>query len=194
VPSILNNTQYANVSGGQRVGVERNGNNVTLFSGLLQNSSVVTPNINFTGGTIHIINNLLTLPVSAAETLTTAGLSSLAGALTNASLVDTVNGLQNVTIFAPNNGAFQNISSALAGLSAENLTRILQYHVVQSQEPLYSSVLTNGTMVPTLEGTNVTVTIDNNEVFVNNARVVIPNVLIAGGTSNQISQLNKHTY
>jgi hypothetical protein len=40
IPSVLNNTQYANVSGGQVVGVERDDNNVTLFSGLLQNSSV----------------------------------------------------------------------------------------------------------------------------------------------------------
>jgi hypothetical protein len=40
VPTILNNTQYANVTGGQVVGVERDDDNVTIFSGLLQNSSV----------------------------------------------------------------------------------------------------------------------------------------------------------
>lgn len=43
VPSMLNDTTYSNVTGGQVVGVERDDNNVTLYSGLLQNSSVVTP-------------------------------------------------------------------------------------------------------------------------------------------------------
>jgi len=189
VPSALNNTEYANVTGGQVVGVEREDSSVTIFSGLLQNSSVITPNVNFTGGVVHVIDNVLTLPPSASDTLSAAGLSSLAGALTNASLVDTVNGLENVTIFAPNNAAFRNISSALAGVSTENLTRILQYHVVQSDQVLYSTRLTNGANVTTLEGTNITVTInDDDAVFINGARVITPNVLIAGGVVHIIDK------
>merc|ERR1711862_276621 len=53
-------------------------------------------------------------------------------------------------------------SSALANLTAENLTSILQYHVVVSDGPLYSTLLTNGTMVPTLQGGNVTIRINDN--------------------------------
>lgn len=189
VPSVLNNTQYANVTGGQVVGVEREDDDVTLFSGLLQNSSVVTPNVNFTGGIVHIIDNVLTLPPSASDTLSAAGLSSLAGALTNASLVETVDGLENVTIFAPNNAAFRNISSALADVSTEDLARILQYHVVQSDQVLYSTQLTDGANVTTLEGTDVTITIDDDAVFVNGARVITPNVLIAGGVVHIIDNV-----
>merc|ERR1711939_247330 len=122
-------------------------------------------------------------------TLSAAGLSSLAGALIETDLVDTVNGLENVTIFAPSNMAFQNISSALANLTAENLTSILQYHVVVSDGPLYSTLLTNGTMVPTLQGGNVTIRINDDNVFVNNARVVTPNVLIAGGVVHVIDNV-----
>merc|ERR1712093_30320 len=189
VPSMLNDTTYSNVTGGQVVGVERDDNNVTLYSGLLQNSSVVTPNVNFTGGVVHVIDRVLTIPPSAVDTLSAAGLSSLAGALIETDLVDTVNGLENVTIFAPSNMAFQNISSALANLTAENLTSILQYHVVVSDGPLYSTLLTNGTMVPTLQGGNVTIRINDGNVFVNNARVVTPNVLIAGGVVHVIDNV-----
>lgn len=41
VPTLLQNQpQFANVSGGQRLGVQRAGQNVTIFSGALANSSV----------------------------------------------------------------------------------------------------------------------------------------------------------
>merc|ERR1711977_440408 len=189
VPSMLNDTTYSNVTGGQVVGVERDDNNVTLYSGLLQNSSVVTPNVNFTGGVVHVIDRVLTIPPSAVDTLSAAGLTSLIGALTNASLVDAVSGLQNVTIFAPSNMAFQNISSALANLTTENLTSILSYHVVPGMMPLYSTVLTDGTMVPTLQGGNVTISINDDNVFVNSARVITPNVLIAGGVVHIIDNV-----
>jgi len=85
--------------------------------------------------------------------------------------------------------AFQNISSALEGLSPENVTRILQYHVIQGEEPLYSTRLTDGANVTTLAGSNVTISISDSEgVFVNGARVVLPNVLIAGGVVHVIDK------
>jgi uncharacterized surface protein with fasciclin (FAS1) repeats len=42
VPTELNNTAYANVTGGQRVEAILEGSNVTIISGLLQNSTVTT--------------------------------------------------------------------------------------------------------------------------------------------------------
>ena len=43
VPTLLNDTQYANVTGGQRLGVARDDDEVTIYSGLLNNASVTTP-------------------------------------------------------------------------------------------------------------------------------------------------------
>ena len=40
IPTMLNNTAYSNVTGGQRVEAELIGSNVTFFSGLLANSTV----------------------------------------------------------------------------------------------------------------------------------------------------------
>lgn len=61
VPSLLTNSAYANVTGGQRVGAVRRNNTVSIVSGLLNNSTVVTADSNFTGESAHIlIMNLLT--------------------------------------------------------------------------------------------------------------------------------------
>ena len=55
IPTLLEAPTYANVTGGQRVEVVKQGDNVVFYSGLLQNSTVTTADTNFTGGVIHII-------------------------------------------------------------------------------------------------------------------------------------------
>jgi uncharacterized surface protein with fasciclin (FAS1) repeats len=54
IPTLLTNTTYSNVTGGQRVEALLNGSSVEIFSGLLQKSTVVTP------------VSLLSIPFSAA--------------------------------------------------------------------------------------------------------------------------------
>lgn len=190
VPTKLDNPQFSNVTGGQVVEAIKRDNNVTIYSGLLANSSVTTADVNFTGGVVHVIDRLLTLPVSAADTLLAAELTSLRGALVNASLVDTVNNTPNLTIFAPTNEAFQNIGSALGTLNTEQLTDILTYHVVAQGDSIgYSSNLENGTTLTTVNGEELTIIIGDGGVFVNNARVVIADVLIANGVVHVIDEV-----
>jgi len=185
VPTLLTNATYANVTGGQRVKAIKSGSTVNIFSGLLDNSTVTTADVNFTGGVIHIIDKVLTIPEKPSDTAIAAGLTSLAGALTSAKLVDTVNNLRDVTIFAPANSAFQAIGSGLGNLSTTDLTSILTYHVVQGTVG-YSSGLMNGTTLPTVNGANLTVTINNGMVFVNGAKVVTPDVLVSNGVVHVI--------
>jgi uncharacterized surface protein with fasciclin (FAS1) repeats len=142
--------------------------------------------VNFTGGVIHVIDTVLTLPVSASDTLTAAGLSSLRGALNQTNLLSTINNTPNITIFAPNNAAFQAIGSGLANLTAEQVTDVLTYHAVVAAAPGYSSGLQNGTVLKTVNGKNLTITINSGRVFVNNARVITPDVLIANGVVHVI--------
>ena len=102
---------YTNVTGGQRVEAIMRGSNVEFIGGLLQNVSVVQANLSFSGGVIHVIDGVLTLPQNVSSTLIDAGLSSAFGALNDTGILDTANGLGNVTIFAPDNryikGQFQ---------------------------------------------------------------------------------------
>lgn len=189
IPTALMNMSYANVTGGQRVEAMMVGKNVEFFGGLLQNVTVVEANLNYTGGIIHVIDSVLTLPQNVSSTLVSAGLSSAFGALNATNLLDTVNGLGNVTIFAPNNSAFQAIGTGLANLSMTDLVSTLEYHCVVAEEPLYSTSLMNGSSVATLQGTNVTITLTSGgDVFVNDAKVITPNLLIAGGVVHVIDE------
>lgn len=99
-----------------------------------------------------------------------------------------MNTTPDVTIFAPTNQAFQNIGSALPGLSADDLTKILTYHVIAGTVG-YSTRLANGTSIATVNGANVTITVDDDGIFVNNAEVVIADVLVANGVVHVIDQV-----
>ncbi|PMD19229.1 Fasciclin-domain-containing protein, partial [Hyaloscypha hepaticicola] len=187
VPTLLTNTTYANVTGGQRVEGLLNGTSVEIFSGLLSESTVVTADLNFTGGVLHIIDTVLTIPESDSATAVAANLTALAGALTTANLVSTVDALSDITIFAPSNAAFAAIGSAVGTLSPAQLTQILTYHVVPGTVG-YSSLLSNTTL-KTVNGASLTITIENGSIFVNSAKVIVPNVLVANGVVHVIDQV-----
>ncbi|KAL5120698.1 hypothetical protein ACEQ8H_001447 [Pleosporales sp. CAS-2024a] len=185
VPTLLNNPAFANVTGGQVVGAQKTNGGVVIFSGVRMNSTVSTADINFTGGVIHVIDSFLTIPETASNTAIAAGLSSLAGALQTTNLSHTVDTTKDVTIFAPNNAAFQAIGSGLANVTAQQISSILTYHVVAGTVG-YSSTLKNGTSLKTVNGVNLTITVADGKVFVNGARVVVPDVLVANGVVHVI--------
>jgi uncharacterized surface protein with fasciclin (FAS1) repeats len=145
--------------------------------------------LNFTGGVVHIIDNVLLIPQNVSETATQLNLTAAAGAIANASLDADVDYLEDVTIFVPNNEAFAAIGSALPNLTTEQLTAILTYHVINGTVG-YSDLLENGTQLTTLQGNNVTVTVeDDDDVFINGAKVVIPDVLVANGVIHVIDNV-----
>jgi uncharacterized surface protein with fasciclin (FAS1) repeats len=134
------------------------------------------------GNVVHIIDTVLTVPATPAQTAINTGLTSLAGALTAAGLVDAVNSLTDVTIFAPSNEAFRAIGSALGTLSAQDLVSILGFHVLPQQVRFSTDLLAADQMsLATLQGTNVTIRRDGANVFVNSARVVLTDVLTTNG-------------
>jgi hypothetical protein len=94
-----------------------------------------------------------------------------------------------VTIFCPNNDAFQKLAGAPGGannITDEQLAEILQYHVVQGAVG-YSTTLSNDLKLPTLAGQELTITIDaEGAVFANNARVINSDILIANGVLHVI--------
>ncbi|OSS54256.1 hypothetical protein B5807_00398 [Epicoccum nigrum] len=189
VPTLLSNQLFTNVTGGQVVEAVASGGNVTFFSGLLSNSTVTQADVNFTGGVIHVIDRLLVLPEVISDTLTTANLTGLRGALNATNLLDTVDTIPDVTIFAPSTEAFRDIGSALANATTEEIASILTYHVVNGTVG-YSSGIANGTTLTTLNGQNLTITIgDEGRIFVNNARVTIPDILVANGVVHVIDEV-----
>jgi uncharacterized surface protein with fasciclin (FAS1) repeats len=185
VPTALMPGMYANVTGGQVVqAVAGSDGNVTFVTGLLQQANTTGSPVNFTGGVVHIIDSVLTLPQNISSTAVAANLTAAVGALTRADLAMTLDEMMDVTVFVPNNEAFDAIGNLARNLSTEDLTSILTYHVINGTVA-YSTSLMNMS-VPTLNGENVTISIIDGDVFVNSARVTVPDVLVANGVVHVI--------
>jgi uncharacterized surface protein with fasciclin (FAS1) repeats len=116
--------------------------------------------------------------------------STLATALTEAGLVDTVQNAENITVFAPTNAAFEKLpEGALATLllpeNRDQLTDILTYHVVPSKI-MAGDIETGTTEVETMQGDTITVTKTEDGVMVNNATVTKADVRAENGVIHVI--------
>jgi transforming growth factor-beta-induced protein len=191
IPTLLTNTSFSNVTGGQVVMGMLSGKTVEVFSGLKEKSTVTTSDVMFSGGVVHIIDTVLTIPLLASASAIDSQLTALAGALTKTSLVTTVDSLKDVTIFAPSNKAFQNIGSAAGSLTNDQLSTILEYHVVAGTVG-YSSLLTGGlaneTFPTVLGGEALAIESVDKKAFVNSAQVVITDIIVANGVMHVIDK------
>jgi len=101
--------------------------------------------------------------------------STLVAAVTAAGLVETLQGAGPFTVFAPNNAAFAALPAGLVDklLLPENkdtLVKILTYHVV-SGKVMAADVKAGD--VPSVEGSNIAVTVDGGAVTLNGSSKVI---------------------
>ncbi len=129
-------------------------------------------------------------PVTITQTaVKTASLSTLTAALTQAGLTGTLDGAGPFTVFAPVNGAFTAlpagvVNNLLATGNAAILTKLLGYHVVSGRFPAAS--LTNGQVLTTVEGTQLTVSITGGVVKVGGATVTTADVAASNGVVHLI--------
>lgn len=144
------------------------------------------PNIPFHGGLIQVVDTVLRPPqtLSLIVPLWFPELQAFLGALYETGLTDTI-ATQDVTVFAPRNGAFQRATGALAALSPADLRGVLAYHIVPSHV-LYNGQLQNGSHWATLAGGNekkleVALTIEGNNRYVDSSEILDPDILIANG-------------
>jgi uncharacterized surface protein with fasciclin (FAS1) repeats len=113
--------------------------------------------------------------------------TTLETAVVAAGLVETLSGEGPFTVFAPTDAAFAalpagTLDAVLADIDL--LTAILTYHVVGGTA--LSTDLADGQVVTTLNGADVTVTITADGVFVNDAQVVLADLLADNGVVHVI--------
>ena len=125
------------------------------------------------------------------EVATEAGtFTTLAGLITEADLVATLSGEGPFTVFAPTNEAFAKLPPAelqrlLKPANKDELAKILTYHVVSGD--VMAADLSNGQKVKTVEGQEITVTIDGDTVKLNDtATVVQADIETSNGTVHVI--------
>ncbi|KAI1157963.1 FAS1 domain-containing protein [Nemania serpens] len=187
ISTLLTNTSFTNVTGGQRVECVSDNKNLTFISALRQNVTAVRTNINFTGGTIHIVNGILSVPQNLTDTLVDANLTACVGAIAAANQTQNLTEVNKATIFAPNNEAFHAIGSVLGNQSTEQLDQILGYHVVNGTVA-YAPDFQNSTM-RAKNGEDINIAVINGQIFVNSARVTVPDILYANGVIHVIDQV-----
>lgn len=118
------------------------------------------------------------------ETLSNANLTAAEGAINAANLTDSLANTHDITIFAPNNDAFDAIGNLVANFSSDQLTSVIGYHVINGSVA-YSSQLSN-TSVQAVNGQNLTITVIDGTVYVNSAKVTVPDILIENGVVHVI--------
>jgi uncharacterized surface protein with fasciclin (FAS1) repeats len=173
------------------------GENVTVtinMDGVFINDAQVTvADIEADNGVVHVIDAVLLPPAPATNTVVDIIVNSedhttLETAVVAAGLVETLSGEGPFTVFAPTDAAFANLpEGTLEAVLADNdlLTAILTYHVVGSTA--LSTDLSDGMMVTTLNGADVTVTIDMDmNVFINNAQVTVADIAADNGVVHVI--------
>ena len=147
-------------------------------------------NLAFSGGIVHVIDTFLVPPADFITSAPQFNLSAAGGATTNASLNEYLNTATDLTIFVPNNEAFQRLGSAFASMSLAELSRVLEYHVVNGTNFVgYSSNLPNNTVLKSRQGKELTITFASNSLFVNSARVLQEDLLISNGVMHVIDNV-----
>lgn len=172
---------------------------VSVGSSVLINDSVVIlPDILTTNGVIHGIDAVLLpegieLPrpvVDIVETAAFAGFDTLVAAVGFAELVGALSAAEpRKTVFAPTNDAFaalpqQVLDFLLTEEGKESLVEVLLYHVVG--EELFAADFVDGTIVQTLLGEDVTVTVSGDSITVEASNVIQADVVATNGVIHVI--------
>jgi len=129
---------------------------VNTSSGVKLNgiATVTTADIMASNGVIHIVDKVIDLPTIVTHAAANANFSTLVSVLNRSGQPNFITALSATgpfTVFAPTNAAFTSLDAELApggiaGVSAANLTKVLQYHVVSPANVLATS-LTEGQIV-----------------------------------------------
>lgn len=145
--------------------------------GVFVNSTaqVVVPDIEGANGVIHAIDEVLlpnlAVPVTGIVSKN-YNLSTLLGLVAEREeILQTLSDPEGeFTLFAPTNEAFEEALAAFPDLSDEDITDILTYHVIAGAA-VQSGDLEDGQEAETFQGENITVSIEGDNVFINNAQV-----------------------
>ena len=115
----------------------------------------------------------------------------LVAAVVEAGLVDALKAEGPFTVFAPTDEAFEGLLAELGItveelLALDNLRSILLYHVLEGQFLAEDVIAAAPLEVETLQGSNVKITLANGDVFVNDAKVIMTDILCTNGVIHAI--------
>ena len=156
----------------------------------INDSEVIITDIETSNGVIHVIDAVLLPKDDIVETAVADGrFTTLAAALGAAELIETLKGDGPFTVFAPTDDAFAKlpagtVESLLLPENKQQLTDILLYHVVAGK--VMAEDVVTLTEAETVLGQNVTITVEDGKVFINDAEVIITDIETSNGVIHVI--------
>jgi uncharacterized surface protein with fasciclin (FAS1) repeats len=156
----------------------------------INNAKVTVADIEATNGVVHVIDAVLMPPsITVVDVVVNSSLhDTLEAAVIAAGLADDLAGEGPFTVFAPTDDAFKALPAGTIETLLEDptgdLADILLYHVVGAKA--MSTDLSDGQIISTLLGKELTVTINGEGVFINNAKVTLADIAVDNGVVHVI--------
>ena len=163
------------------------------------NTEVTTADVEATNGVIHVIDRALVSPSQdIVEIAVAAGFTRLAEAVTEAGLVEALQGDGPFTVFAPTNAAFDALYQRLgvngpAEIDDDTLVAVLTYHVLGAR--VFSSDLSDGATPTTMQTGTVEINLGNDVTITDkdpvsaDAKVTSTDILATNGVIHVIDQI-----
>ena len=189
--------------GGTMLGISMEGESLLVNGAQIVQADIFTGN-----GVIHVIDSVVNLPegvlpgeedtlMTVSDTIAaTEDLSTLTLALEATGLDEDLGGAGPFTVFAPNNGAFDDLLEALelddldeviVELTEEGIADLLRAHVVADSLP--SDLLMAQDYATLNENQTLTVTTEGDSVFVNGAGIVQADIFASNGVIHIIDSV-----
>ena len=167
---------------------------ITADGVFINDAQVTVADIAADNGVVHVIDAVLLPPAPQTNTVVDIIVNSedhtlLEAAVGAAGLVDALSAEGPFTVFAPTDEAFTALAEAFEVTVEELLAypllgALLQYHVVGAEA--YAADLSDGQMITTLLGEDVTVSITADGVFINQAQVIVADIAADNGVVHVI--------
>lgn len=162
----------------------------------VNDAKVIITDIETSNGVIHVIDTVLLPPAEEAKqtivdiAVADGRFTTLVAALQAAGLVETLSGEGPFTVFAPTDDAFAKlpagtVESLLKPENLEQLKNILLYHVVSGK--VLAADVVGLTSAPTVLGQDVTITVKDGNVYLNDTvQVIITDIEASNGVIHVI--------
>lgn len=171
---------------GETLTIEAADGSVTITDNSGQTYEVTEADLQGTNGVVHIINGVLNPAPNIVDVATEAGnFTTLVDALGQTGLAEALQGAGPFTVFAPTDDAFSGVD--VSQFTDEQLTEILQYHVVNAN--IMSADLEAQQSVATLTEDSLFVTVNGGVVVNDAATVVSADIGASNGTIHAVDNV-----
>jgi transforming growth factor-beta-induced protein len=154
---------------------------------MINGAEVIITDIYASNGIIHVIDTVM-LPQDIVDTAVADGcVNTLATALTEAGLVETLKGEGPFTVFAPTDDAFAKLpEGTIEALLADipSLSNILLYHVVAGD--VRAAAVVELESADTVNGAPVSIEVMDGKVYINDSQVIIADIVTSNGVIHVI--------